>query len=322
MVGTLTGSGTTKTITISSQPWNAPGGLGVGTYTASITITANGQTATVPVTLVVAPATQTQTSQVPSPVPTVSLSASVASIVSDGKPGTVTLYWSSTNATSCQFEKSVLSASGFMDVSLSQTSIYTISCTGSGGTVLSNSVIVTYQLNGQSTSPTVSLSVSPTSVISDGKPGTVTLSWSSTNATYCNLEKAILSPNGSTSVSLSQTSTYTILCTGPGGSTLSNSVTVPFQLSQQLPSVDLKVDNSDGPLTKSPGYSTFTWTSTNSDYCTASGDTYWFGAKPTVGSENVWTGNEKTGVTTYTITCGASSGKVSPASDSVTVSFQ
>ena len=87
------------------------------------------------------------------------------------------------------------------------------------------------------------------------------------------------------------------------------------------PTVDLKVNNSDGPLTKSSGYSTFSWNSVNADYCTASGDTYWSGSKPISGSESIWAGNEKTGVTTYRLTCGASSGKVSPSSDNVTINF-
>ena len=52
-IGALTGSGTTKTITVTPQPWNAPAGLSPGTYTASIAISANGQTITVPVTLTV-----------------------------------------------------------------------------------------------------------------------------------------------------------------------------------------------------------------------------------------------------------------------------
>ncbi len=170
-------------------------------------------------------------------------------------------------------------------------------------------------------SPSVYLYANPTSIVSDGKPGTITLYWSSTNATYCNFEKSKLSPSGSMAVSLSQTTTYTVSCTGAGGTNSSNPVTVPFQLTQQLPSADLKINNSDGPITKSAGYSNFSWTSNNSDYCTASGDTYWSGAKSTSGSENVWTGNEKTGVTTYQLTCGASSGKVDSSSDSVTVNF-
>ena len=288
------------------------------TTTYTISCTGPGGTATsYPVTIPFQ-----LTGQTPPTAPTVTLSANPTSIISDGKPGTITLYWSSANAVACQFEKALLPTSGSKQVSLSQTATYTISCTGAGGSTTSNPVTVTFQLTGQSTTPpTVTLSASPTSIISDGKPGTVNLSWSSNNATYCNFEKTALSPSGSMAVSLSQTTTYSISCTGPGGTASSNAVTVTFQPSQQLPSADLKVNSSDGPLAKTAGYATFSWTSANADYCTASGDTYWSGTKSTSGSESIWTGNEKTGMTIYSITCGASSGKVSPASDSVTVTF-
>jgi len=161
--------------------------------------------------------------------------------------------------------------------------------------------------------PTVYLGANPTTIVSDGKPGTITLYWSSTNATSCGFERQVLPTSGSMTVLLSSTTTYTISCTGPGGSTTSNPVTVIFKSSQNLPAVDLKINNSDGPLTKSSGYSTFSWISANADYCTASGDSYWSGSKSTSGSESIWTGNQKTGVTTYQLTCGTSSGKVNSA---------
>lgn len=80
----------------------------------------------------------------------------------------------------------------------------------------------------QTTPPTVTLSANPTSIVSDGKPGTVVLSWNSTNANSCAYEKTNLATSGSMPVSLTQTSIYTISCTGPGGSTTSNPVTVVF----------------------------------------------------------------------------------------------
>ncbi len=95
------------------------------------------------------------------------------------------------------------------------------------------------------------------------------------------------------------------------------------------PTVDLTIDGSDGPLSRPGGsYATFSWHSTNADYCTASGNavtalgaTSWNGRKGVSGSESILVGDEKTGVASYTLTCGASSGKVPPAVDSVTVNF-
>jgi peptidoglycan-associated lipoprotein len=66
--------------------------------------------------------------------------------------------------------------------------------------------------------PTVTLSASPSS-ISPGQQ--VTLSWSSTNATDLDLQPGVgkVSPQGSTPVNPTQSTTFTITATGAGGST-------------------------------------------------------------------------------------------------------
>src|SRR5215467_208329 len=66
-------------------------------------------------------------------------------------------------------------------------------------------------------SPTVALSASPASAQA-GQP--VTLTWSSTNATSINLEPSVgrVAAQGSTTLKLSQSTTYTITAMGPGGS--------------------------------------------------------------------------------------------------------
>ena len=65
--------------------------------------------------------------------------------------------------------------------------------------------------------PTVALNASPTSV---NAGGTVTLSWSSTNATDLDIEPGIgkVAPQGSTPANPTTSTTYTITATGPGGS--------------------------------------------------------------------------------------------------------
>ena len=65
--------------------------------------------------------------------------------------------------------------------------------------------------------PTVTLNASPASV----NPGqTVTLSWSSTNATDLDIEPGVgkVAPQGSTPVNPTQSTAYTITATGAGGS--------------------------------------------------------------------------------------------------------
>jgi peptidoglycan-associated lipoprotein len=74
--------------------------------------------------------------------------------------------------------------------------------------------------------PTVTLNASPSSINSGES---VTLSWSSTNATDLEIAPEVgkVAPQGSTPVSPTQSTTYTITATGAGGSaTASASVTV------------------------------------------------------------------------------------------------
>src|SRR5437879_5483654 len=66
-------------------------------------------------------------------------------------------------------------------------------------------------------SPKVALSASPTSAQAGQQ---VTLTWSSTKATSVTLEPSVggVAAQGSTTVRLSQSTTYTVTATGPGGS--------------------------------------------------------------------------------------------------------
>ena len=81
------------------------------------------------------------------------------------------------------------------------------------------------------------------------------------------------------------------------------------------PTVDIKANNSDGPITTAYNTSAnLTWTSQNANSCIASGA--WSGSKSTSGSQS--TGN-LTSSKTYTITCSGSGGS---ASDSVTINVQ
>jgi len=65
--------------------------------------------------------------------------------------------------------------------------------------------------------PTVTLQANPTSI---NKGDAVTLSWSSTNATQLTIapEVGAVAPEGSTKVTPSDSTTYTITASGPGGS--------------------------------------------------------------------------------------------------------
>ncbi|MBP9686686.1 MAG: prepilin-type N-terminal cleavage/methylation domain-containing protein [Candidatus Doudnabacteria bacterium] len=144
--------------------------------------------------------------------------------------GSASLTWTSTNTSSC-----VASGSwaGNVGVTGSQSTgalissqTYTLQCTGPGGTA-SDSVTVTVQ---PPPAPTVN-------ILANGSEGpitityntAITLTWTSTTATDCTASgswSGAQATNGSwTSGALTSAQTYTLQCTGPGG-TASDSVTV------------------------------------------------------------------------------------------------
>jgi len=81
-----------------------------------------------------------------------------------------------------------------------------------------------------------------------------------------------------------------------------------------LPTVDLKVNSSDGPITVNyQDYVTVSWNSSNANSCWASGD--WSGFKYTSGSESIRFNSVKT----YTLTLNCKNNNDQTASDSVQV---
>jgi hypothetical protein len=108
------------------------------------------------------------------------------------------------------------------------------------------------------------------------------------------------------------TYTYTLTCTNPIGSA-SDSVTV---IVYNPPVVDLKVNNTDGPLTLiSPANFTLSWISRDATNCSAvSSNGSWVGNVVIAGNQPI--SGVPTGTHTYTITC---SNQYESASDSVTV---
>lgn len=161
--------------------------------------------------------------------PRVKLSVSPNEIVSDGKPGTATLSWWSEGADYCIYEKQNLPSIGSLSVGVDHTTTYGISCVGKGGTSYSNQVTVTFALNMVTNipPPVVNLWSLVSSVVTDGKPVDVRLYWTSTYANSCIFGKETVPAQGSYTVPVSQTSTFTIGCTGAGGTSTSNAVTIP-----------------------------------------------------------------------------------------------
>ena len=153
--------------------------------------------------------------------------------------------------------------------------------------------------------PTVSLLASP-SVIDAGQGQSSTLSWSSTDAVSCMASGAWIdarSVSGSETVSPDVTSTYTLTCTGDGGSaSASATVTVNEPPAVSVPTVTLSAT----PSSVSRGGSiTLSWSSTDANSCTASGN--WSGTRPTAGSESITIRNS----VTFTLTCSGDGGTAS-----------
>jgi lysophospholipase L1-like esterase len=229
------------------------------------------------------------------PVPTVTLSASPASVAGGSS---TQLAWSSTNATSCTasdgWSGAKPTSGSATSGALTITTSFSLSCTGGGGTA-SQSVLVTII-----PPPTVALAASPMTIANGA---TTQLTWSTTGATTCAASGAwsgAKTASGSaTSVALASSTSFTLTCSGPGGSaTASAAVNVlppvvpvpPAPPVTPVPTVTL----SAAPTSIANGAtSQLSWSSTNATACTAAGG--WIGSRPPSGSE-----------TTAALTTGAS----------------
>jgi hypothetical protein len=155
--------------------------------------------------------------------------------------------------------------------------------------------------------PTASINASP-AILRSG--GTATLAWTSTNATSCTASggwTGTLATSGSQSVGpLSTNATYSLTCTGAGGSSGPATATVNI-----VPSATLSANPA---LVASGGTATLTWSSSNATSCTASGG--WSGTEPATGSHT--TGAVSSNMT-YSLTCTGAGGTSNTAQASVTV---
>lgn len=263
---TLTWNSTNATSCTASGGWSgtlATSGSQIKTLTSTTTysLSCTGPGGTTP--------TQSVTvSVVPGTAPTVTLSASPTTIVA-GNASTLT--WSSTNATSCSASATggaswwtapSLATSGSTQVWPPSNSVYTVSCTGPGGTG-SKSVAITVT---PSTLPTVTVTASPSTI---ALGSSTVVSWSATNATSCTASGGWSGTTsvmaGSITTAPAVTTTYYMSCTGTGG-TANGSATVTVNAA--LPAITLTAN----PTSITAGQtSTISWAVSNATTCTASG---------------------------------------------------
>lgn len=266
---------------------------------------------------------------------TVTLSAS-PNPVTYGMASTLT--WNSTNtvANSCAITGgSVVGGSTGLPVSgsksttnLTANTAYTATCTGLNGSPVSDSVTVNvgaapvmnyFRCNGINTPGTCTVDYG----------GTAGLTWSSSNTTACSLTSTVptddgVIPTGSRNdTNITANRDYSIECWNGTSGVHAPALTLPLHVVVGGPSVDIKADGSNGPITVEWNANpTLAWTVANASSCVASavpasGYGNWSGSKDaSTGTHSQSTSNltvpQKN---TYTITCTGNGS----ASDSVEV---
>ena len=152
--------------------------------------------------------------------------------------------------------------------------------------------------------PTVSISVTPTAIVTGGS---ATLTWSSSGATACTASGAwsgTVAASGRQTLTASAAGTYTygLSCNSSGGAAqASATLTVTAAGTSGPPTVAISVS----PTTLTVGSSaTLTWTTTQATACSAGGA--WSGSQSTAGTQTVTP--SAAGTFTYTLTCTGSGG--------------
>ena len=235
--------------------------------------------------------------------PSLSLSASPAT-VAPGESSVLT--WDSSAADECTASGAWAGSravSGSEAVSnLTETQVYSLSCSGSGGSTVRDVQITVEQSDGivvtashpPASAPLLSLSASP-ATIAAGESST--LSWGSTGASECTASGAwsgTKPTSGSEALSnVTETRVYSLSCTGSGGSTFRDvqitveqlgEVAVSLQASATEVRVGAQID--------------LTWSSENAEQCSASGD--WSGNQLLQGTH---TTAALSGDATFRLTC-------------------
>ncbi len=159
------------------------------------------------------------------PAPTVNLSVSPNTLTGSGSS---TINWSSTNATACTAGggwSGAKNTGGSQSTgTINSTATYTLTCTGVGGSANASTTVTVNPFP----TPTLSLNANPTTINAGSSS---VLTWTTTNATACTAgngwsgSKAATGGSQSTG-NLTSTTTYTLVCSGPGGTTPTRSVTV------------------------------------------------------------------------------------------------
>lgn len=233
------------------------------------------------------------------PVVTISTSPSSVSVNQAS-----TLTWSTTGANACTASGSwagsrATSGSLPLNTGSAGTQVYSLSCSGEGGTTNASA---TLQVTAPPGSPTVSLTATP-GTVNGGQSST--LSWSSTNATDCNAFGNWGGARGTSGTEVvtpaaDGVSTYRLSCSGPGGS--STSVVNVTRVAAVPPTMAFRVLG--GTSLRVGSSVLLDWQTTGYDSCEASGA--WSGTVGPTGQQNV--NVSEVGTKSYGLTCSGPSG--------------
>jgi RHS repeat-associated protein len=147
-----------------------------------------------------------------------------------------TLSWDASYADACMIEPDIgsVAVDGSLAVTPDQTTTYTITATGPGGSAISQVTVTVYQ------PPTATISADPDSILLGES---ATLSWSTSHSNSIDIDQGLgpVAASGSMTISPTKTTTYTITATGSGGS-VSDQTTVTVV---ETPQVGLVVSDSE-----------------------------------------------------------------------------
>ncbi len=225
--------------------------------------------------------------------------------IAEGESSVIT--WQAVNSVSCRAEGNwtrETTPTGQVSVGPDVTTTYTISCLGKEGGPITESITVTVDGSPPTPSPNLTLTASPTN-INANEPSTIR--WSTSNADSC---RALGGWSSKTSVNSSQliasipsTTTYSMRCTGPGGST-TESINVVVNSIPPTPGPTLDI-TADDLIIDSNASTTIRWNTNNAATCSADGG--WSSSSSATGQQLI---NAIPSTTTYSMTCIGSGGTV------------
>lgn len=215
----------------------------------------------------------------PGPVTNVSINSFIASSYSIQQSESITLSWSSSNATSCSgsgdWSKSSLAAIGTEIISFDNVGSYslTLTCVGSNSSSDSKTINIEVSANN---SANVSINSFVASSYNVQQSESITLSWSSSNATSCSgsgdWTEASLATNDSDTILFADVGSYSLTLTCVGSNSSSDSKTI---------NIEVSANNSTGNI----------YDQVKESYCAIPNDdrsTYWIDNfnSPVINSEN------------------------------------